>query len=359
MFCGRCGSPIPSEASYCPRCGSQTLTQPPISVELTPGPTTRGATTPGLSVEKSFWQKPANLGAALYVIIVLGAFTWYWQRAYEDWPFSIGYEVGAALVPTVIVLLYYYFRRRKGTETARRLNVLASWILIINLMSIAGQKPHLTAADVPIIAKEAAGLVPISSQSDEGRTAVRQYFKEIIARNKVYSSEVKALDFESLYTPESYLNPRESDRVIAEIDKAIQVEDDQTAALDAIKTRCTERIDSLDWSAREKTKFKEGFEEGYNKQALSRSPGISAEKEWFTSLRDLYTFVRDNHQYFRRSGETVLVTDGNVLEGFNERIRHANQLRENYQRLMKEFDAKQKQNYSALGLSTHDIGLAE
>jgi hypothetical protein len=201
-------------------------------------------------------------------------------------------------------------------------------------------------------------VVPVSEPNDAGRAAVRQYFKEIIEQNKLYQSKVAALNFENLYTQESYLDAREANRMIKEVEDALQIEEDQVAALDGIATRCKERINALDWSEGEKRRFISGFESKYKETVASRTPLINSEKEWVTSISDLYSFVLENQGYFQRSGSEVLISNEHVLASFNARVEQANKLRETYQAVLKDFDQKQKANSAGLGLSAHDLGLS-
>jgi hypothetical protein len=96
------------------------------------------------------------------------------------------------------------------------ITVLASWILITNLFSISRIRPELTEADLPVIAKEAAGVVPISNPNDTDRTMLRDYFAEMIAQNKSYLSKLDTISYEGLYTPRSYLDAGEARRIIAQ-----------------------------------------------------------------------------------------------------------------------------------------------
>src|SRR5947209_8631536 len=182
MFCGRCGAPIPANASFCPRCGNQVVVQTvepvaTMSTSVMPSRTSR-------------WPTISVVGATAYLICVLLMFGVYWERQEDDWPSAFGYEIGTALIPVVIVLLYYYLKRKKNASTARIVTTLASWVLFMNLVSVGHEQPHLTTADIPVIAREAAGLAPITNQNDTGRTAVREYFKEVIAQNKDYQAKV-------------------------------------------------------------------------------------------------------------------------------------------------------------------------
>jgi hypothetical protein len=355
MFCGKCGAPIPINAKFCPRCGHPVLGVQ-ASVPLPPIPSSTASTAEG----NSRWRMLATVGGGIYLTVVLVIFTLYSVHQTDDWAYAVGHAIGVALIPSVVVLLYYkYSKKQQQASLARRLSVLASWILIANMISIGREGSHLTTADVPIIAREAADLVPITDPSDTGRTAVRECFKEIIARNKDYQSKVATLNWESLYTPQSYLDAQEANRVIVQVDDASRIEEEQTSVLEKIETSCEARINSLDWPEGEKKEFIKGFSEKYRKTLRDRVPLLTTEKEWLSSVRDLYTFVLDNQRYFRPSGSTVIIPNSEVREAFNSKIDHANGLRKEYQESMTAFEQKEKENSAAIGVSLHDFGLSQ
>jgi hypothetical protein len=307
---------------------------------------------------KSVWQILGIVGAVIYLIVVMVFFAAYWQRHEGDWGSAIGYEIGTALIPSVIVLLYYK-TRKQGASIARVIAVLACWIFITNLLSISRNKPDLTKADVPIIAKEAAGLVPITNPDDPGRTALRDYFKEIIAQNKSYLAKVDAISYEGLYTPQSYLDAGEARRIIGQLEAALAIEQSQQDALNSIAERCRTRIKALDWSEQYKKEFLVGFDEAHQKKLALQSALVDSEKEWLNSVRDVYIFVLDNQQYFSRSGDNVAIGNSRIREEFNEKIRHANELSQKYQESKKVYDQYEVEGLSKLGVSARDFGTAK
>src|ERR1700733_16289701 len=117
MFCGICGSAIPINAVFCPRCGSPVpLVKAPVSVSPTP-----------ISSAPPSTPTWAVVASVAYLIVVLGSFAAHWENEQRDWASAIGYEIGTALIPAVIVLIYYKIQKRKASA-ARVMSVLASWI---------------------------------------------------------------------------------------------------------------------------------------------------------------------------------------------------------------------------------------
>jgi hypothetical protein len=348
MFCGRCGAPIPLNASFCPRCGGSVLgIQTPA-----PSPAIPISTSP---LAKSRWGVLGLVSAVVYLIVVLVCFASFWERREADWASAVGYEIGSAFIPAAIVLLYYKVRKQRASAV-RVIAVLASWVLITNVFSISSIKPDLTEADIPVIAKEAAGLVPITNPNDAGRTVLRDYFKEIIAQNKNYSSKIDSINYEGLYTPQSYLDAGEAKRIISQLDAALEIELSQEDALDSIVERCRTRINSLNWSEEYKKKFLKGFDEAVQKKLAVRRPLVDSEKKWLNSVRDIYIFVLDNQQYFRRSGDDITIANTRIRDEFNERIGHANELNQKYQASKSLYEQNENEGLSKIGLSAHDFG---
>jgi hypothetical protein len=146
---------------------------------------------------------------------------------------------------------------------------------------------------------------------------------------------------------------------ISQLDNATEIEQAQEDALDGIVGRYKKRIDSLDWSEEYKRAFMKGFDEKYQESIAVRRPVVASEKEWMNSLRDLYVFVSNKRPYFSRSGDNIAIVQTETLDQFNEKIGHANELRQKYLDSKKVFDEKEKEGLGKLGLSAHDLGRAE
>ena len=80
--------------------------------------------------------------------------------------------------------------------------------MIANLVTV-GHRSAITEDDIPVLAKEAAGLIPVKYPDDSVRTAIRDLFKEVIAQNKKYVSEIGKIKLQGLNTPKSYVGPEE------------------------------------------------------------------------------------------------------------------------------------------------------
>ncbi len=72
---------------------------------------------------------------------------------------------------------------------------------------------------------------------------------------------------------------------------------------------------------------------------------------------DLYYFALRNHRYFSAGKQQVIVISPEVLDQFNEKIDHTNQLREQFQTASKIFEQNQESFFADLGVSAHDFGL--
>ena len=348
MFCGRCGAPIPLNARFCSRCGG-----PVLGIE-TPTPSL-GIPISTVAPAEPRWGVLGLVGAVVYLVVVLFCFSFYWERRKADWAYSVGLEIGTALIPSIIVFLYYKIRKHRAS-TARIIAVLASWILVTNLFYISRVRPELTEADVAVIAKEAAGVVPITDPNDADRTVVRDYFSKIIAQNKSYLSKVDTLNYEGLYTPQSYLDPSEAKQIISQLGATVEIEQSQEHASDSIVEQYRTRINSLDWSEDYKRKFLQGFDEAYQKKLALRTPMLNSEVAWLNCVRDLYLFVLDNQQYFRRSGDNVAIVNTGVRNEFNAKIREANKLLQQYQTSKKLYEQSENESLNKLGVSAHDFG---
>ncbi len=188
------------------------------------------------------------------------------------------------------------------------------------------------------------------------QNVVRDYFSKIIAQNKSYLSKVDTLNYEGLYTPQSYLDPSEAKQIISQLGATVEIEQSQEHASDSIVEQYRTRINSLDWSEDYKRKFLQGFDEAYQKKLALRTPMLNSEVAWLNCVRDLYLFVLDNQQYFRRSGDNVAIVNTGVRNEFNAKIREANKLLQQYQTSKKLYEQSENESLNKLGVSAHDFG---
>jgi len=299
----------------------------------------------------------ALLFAAVYLLLTLGFFSLLQFHRQGNWASAIGYETGAALVPSILVLLYY--RKKSNVSSARIVAVATSWILFASLVSSRSAGSHISESDIPVIAKEAAGIVPIANPNDQGRAAVRDYFRELIAQNRDYEARVAKVEWNNLYTPKSYLDPKETNQVLAEIQDVMQGEKQQEAALATIVNRLKDRINELNWTDYEKQQFMEGFDSKYTETLRSRKQALDSEDEFLGSIQDLYTFVSANRRYFKMSSGRLIVTDDKVLSEFNKDVNLTNERRAKYQAALKMSKQQRDQSVTKLGLSNRESGLSE
>jgi hypothetical protein len=354
---------------FCELCGSEVKNLSALPITLSDQPTsTEGQAVqtppvaPGLPYSSEIrkltpWGLLAIVGGAIYLGCVFLVSVGLRVQQSGNWAEAFGYVTGASLIPAAIVLIYYNRKRGTKASSARVVTVLASWILVANLVAIGRNGSHLTKEDIPVIAKEAAGLVPISNPDDAGRGAVRDCFKQVVSQNRDYTNKVNGISFEDLYTPKSYSDLQVGQRVLGQIQAAIDIEAGQESALNGISSYCEAKINSLDWPDAEKKSFIDGFDEKFQESKAKRVPVVSTEKEWFTSLRDLYVYALDNHRYFQAAGANVRISNPAALAEFNKRVEHANQLREKFQAAKKEFDQAQRTDLSQSGVSGSDLGL--
>jgi hypothetical protein len=268
---------------------------------------------------------------------------------------AVGYELGIAFIPAAIVLLYYRIKKQE-VSSARVIVVLTSWIFVTNLFTISRSKPELTEADLPLIAKEAAGLAPTTNPNDTARTVLRDYFKELIAQNKSYFSKVDTINFDSLYTPRSYLEQEEAKRIITQVDATLEIEQSQVVALDNIADRYEMKLKSLGWSEDYKRKFLVGFEKGREKKRALQKPMLDAEKNWLNCIRGLYILVLVNQQYFHRSGENITISNAEVRKEFNQQIDRANELSQQYTEAKRIYQQSESEGLNKLGVTAQEFG---
>src|SRR5215475_9212460 len=143
MICTYCQTPMPEMATGCPKCGASVSTQGEENVRT----------------RASLASRLPLLASGIYLVAVFVFFSFMHVRKGGAWAHALGYEAGICLLPSILVLLFY--RKKRGVSPGRILFVLTSWLLLANLISWRGNRNHISESDIPVIAKEAAGLAPI------------------------------------------------------------------------------------------------------------------------------------------------------------------------------------------------------
>jgi hypothetical protein len=277
------------------------------------------------------------------------------MRRDDDWALAFGYTLGSALIPSVVVLVYYRWKNRNASA-ARKIAALATWVLIANLFNVSHAKPKLTKADMPLILKEAAGLAPVKDPNDAARTALREYFQDIISQNKIYTAEVDKLNIPNLYTPQSYLDEEEARQIIVQLEGILSTEEKQEAALKDIRGRLVSRINALDWQNSEKKEFLKGFDEKFDEVESNRQKLLETETVWVNSVIDLYNFAIQDHRFFHLNEGHIIITNPEILDQFNKRIDRSNELGKQYKTALQSFKKNQESWLSDFGASSRDFG---
>jgi hypothetical protein len=100
------------------------------------------------------------------------------------------------------------------------------------------------------------------------------------------------------------------------------------------------------------------MDEGFARVMPVRHKAIAAEKAWVDSLDDIYSFARIRQSKITLSrADQLIITDNQVREEFNARVRAMNSRRNEYVQASRDFASLQNNTLQKLGLTGKETGV--
>lgn len=84
---------------------------------------------------------------------------------------------------------------------------------------------------------------------------------------------------------------------------------------------------------------------------------VSCEQAWIQSIDDVYDYAISNHSVFVLNNGQVAITDDQVLNEFNSKVRAMNARGNQFMQAKRDFDQWQAQLFQKMGVSSKDIGM--
>lgn len=301
MFCPNCGKENANTFGYCNSCG-----RPLIPI---PGPVPGAGPATGYAQPMSAPKKSNAALIAVIVIIVAGV---------------IG---GAAFVVT-------HMDRESPEQRIGRLM------------------------------REASGAQPIKkaffSRDQQFDDTFREQYKNLIQANRDYIDAVKHTDMSAtrqLGTPESFADPTSFADGLKELHALYDLDMGQEQKVREIVGNIRQAIETGNWSASDREGMMKGFEQGLAEPLAKRRRVVSAEQTWIQSIDDVYDYATSNHSVFVLNNGQVSITDDQVLNGFNSKVRTMNARRNEFMQAKRDFDQWQAQLFQKMGVTSKDVGI--
>lgn len=212
--------------------------------------------------------------------------------------------------------------------------------------------------------REAAGLQPVHnsffSKDRQFDDTFREQYRNMIRVNREYMETVKNADLRGvaqLGTPESFADPASAAEGLKQLHAAYDLDMGQEQKVQEIIGNIRKAVDTSGWSASERQAFMEGFNRGITNALDKRQHAVAAEQAWIESVDDVYTYADRNHSVFILNDGHVQISDNQVLEDFNSKIRNMNKRRSEFFQAKQEFEKWQADVFKKMGVSGTDLGL--
>jgi hypothetical protein len=386
MFCPACGTQNPENAGLCSACAkplpfAPSPTPPPpaaapsgsIAVAPAPAPVYPPLTSiAGYSPAPSLPQPPKTmsvLGMIGIAAVILLAVAYASLAPLPELPnetqavgYRIGTLIGALAIPFIIAFAV------AGRRKARNPNLFAGlfcgiafgMVLLNGMANLGSWQAETTDKKVGRLMREAAGLQPVRhSLFGEAKTDVkmRDLFKDLISLNKEYKDAAGKLDTsatKNLSTPESFADPDSAAGGLNQLHAAYALDAHQEERMQQIMENFKRSFDDL--SASDRQAMQAGFEKGISQTMPMRQRAISAEKAWIDSMDDVYAYAQAHHADFAMSNGHLGISDPQVREDFNTRIRTTNARRTEFLQAKHALDETQSRSLQKFGVSPQQAG---
>jgi hypothetical protein len=307
MFCPSCGKENASTSGYCQACGRQLTPVPGVSAA--PGPAAAPAQSPVITQPMQLQRKR---NPALIVVLAI----------------AVAVAVGAG------AFLFANIDREAPEQRIGRLM------------------------------REAAGIQPIHnsffSRDRQFDDTFREQYRNLFRINKEYVEAVSKLDISAtaqLGTPESFADPATAAEGLKQLHAAYDLDTSQEEKLQEVINNIRQIIENNNWSGATRQAFENGFNQGIAEPLARRKRATSAEAAWIQSIDDVYSYAENNHAVFVLNGGQLQISDNQVLEDFNSKIRTMNARRSEFFQAKQDFDKWQADLFKKMGVSGSDVGL--
>lgn len=279
---------------------------------------------------------------------------------------AIGYRIGsvfgALFFPFIIA--YAVAGRRKARNPnlfAGLFTGIAFGLLLLNVGSHFGSWQETTDQKVGRLMREAAGLQPVRHSifgEDKIDAKLRDFFRNLIALNKEYTDAAGKLDTsgtKNLSTPESFADPDSVADGLQQLHAAYDLDMHQEERVQELMENFKHSFDDL--SASDRKTILDAFDAGLARSMPIRQRAIAAEKAWVDAVDDIYGYCQAHHADFIMSGGHVGITDDQVREEFNTRIRALNARRTEFLQAKHDMDEMQNNSFQKVGMNPQQAGV--
>ncbi|HKD79627.1 MAG TPA: zinc ribbon domain-containing protein [Candidatus Angelobacter sp.] len=390
MFCPACGNQNPDSAGLCSACGKAlpsaglNVAPPPPPAEpsspnsaATPAPARVYPPLSSVSVASGYPAPSTPQQKSMSVLGMIGigcavvlSLVYAFVAPLPDLPneaealgYRIGTVFGAIFLPFIIA--YPVAGRRKARNPNLFAGIFCGIAFVLLLLNAGGS--HLgswqetTDQKVGRLMREAAGLQPVRHSifgEDKIDAKLRDFFKNMISLNKEYTEAAGKLDTsgtKNLSTPESFADPDSVADGLKQLHAAYDLDMHQEERVQELMENFKHSFDDL--SASDRKTMLDAFDAGLSRAMPVRQRAITAEKAWIDAVDDIYDYCQAHHADFIMSGGHIGITDDQVREEFNVRIRTLNTRRTEFLQAKHEMEEMQSHSFQSVGMSPQQAGV--
>lgn len=292
--------------------------------------------------------------------LALGLFLSY-LRAW-GWSFGMmdaqawGYATGSALFPALIA---YLIAGRKSVRNFSRFGLWFSGLSVA--FFLISEHPVSLQQHIGNLAKEAAGMKPMSSDGPSLDKLIREMMRMVLDDRKLLDQESApfAAKLGKIYSAESFATQDAMRGMIDAVHGIAAVDERYSKKLESIPERMETYVGAATLSDSDKKDFMAGVRNSYGSQKAIqiRRQAMATERKWEAESVGLYEFALKNSARVRVAGDQLIIPDARTRNEFNDRLEKAEKLRQEIVKLNSELETAQKAALQQIGLTPKDLGL--
>lgn len=287
---------------------------------------------------------------------------------------EIGYRFGFFFWPVLIAMVVAWLAagRKRRRDPNLFATLFCSIAIGVGALTVVGNLrttgslpfhgPETGDQKMGRLMREAAGLQPVHKPLfGESRldTWTRDLFRDLIAANRQFQQEAHKLDTKDiavLGTPASFADPDSATAGLMEIHARYKLNSLQEQSIQNLLDNFKHHLSDV--SSDDSRDYIKGMDKGLARVMPVRHKALAAEKAWLDSLDDIYSFARIQHSKIGFStADHLIITDNQVREQFNARIRAMNSRHKEYLQAIRDFASMQNNTLQKLGLTGKETGV--
>jgi hypothetical protein len=313
-------------------------------------------------------SKPRTFGPVAFVGVAIGiALAIAKAMVWSGGDFTaevLGYALGSAALP---MLIAYAIAGRKKVWNPNLLSFSFCGMCLLLLLMEVRAHPVSWKTHVADIVRETAGTKALSSDETsadpEMDAILRGILQDMVKIRQARDTEVArfSIGIDEVYSPESFSSPTEIRQTLGAVNGVLAADKEFSVQFAQWQEQVEGRVNRSSMSDQKKQDFLKGFRRSLGDSEILRirEEIMRTETRWAGSVSDLYGFASSNTAKFLVSGSEIVVTDQNVKEQFDRKLKNSQEIRSDLQRLNSRLLELQREGMKQFGLTPEDLRLKD